>query len=75
MKQCMNWNRIIANAGLAFFTSLTANIATGNAFALETSSLMALIMAGLAFFTEMKLETEGGTAETIQKAINRGLLV
>ena len=56
----INWNRIIANAGVAFFTSLTANVATGNFYALETSFLTAFIFAGLAFFTELKTESEEG---------------
>lgn len=76
-EQSMNWNRISANAGLAFFTSLAANLATGSTTAFETSIILAIIMAGLAFFSEMKLETEqeGRTLSRVQQIVTAGLLV
>lgn len=53
----INWNRIAANAGLAFFTTLAATLLTGDANYL-VSIINAVIMSGVAFFTELKTESE-----------------
>lgn len=71
----INWNKIIANAGLAFFTSMTANIVIGNIDALATSAIVSALYAGLAFFTEMKIETEGGLIGKTQRVIATGLII
>lgn len=56
MKQCINWYRIFANAGLAFATTL---VATGvNA---ESAVINALLIGLIALFTEVKTETEPKT--------------
>lgn len=54
----MNTYKILANAGLVFFSTLAATTFTGNATALQISAINALIIAGVAGFTEMKNECE-----------------
>jgi hypothetical protein len=50
---CINWSKVIANAGLAFCTTL---LATGlNA---EFAVINAALIAGVALFTELKTENE-----------------
>jgi len=71
----INWNKICANAGMSFFTSLAANIGIGNFYAFETSIIIAVITAGLAFFTEMKFQCDEGTITAVQKFVQAGLLV
>ena len=67
MKQCINWNRVIANGGLAFCTTL---LATGlNAeFALVNAGLI----AGVALFTELKSESE--PINKVKRALSVGLV-
>jgi hypothetical protein len=78
MKKCINWNKIFANSGVAFFSTMTATGLTGSP-SLEASAISALMLAGLAFFTEMKIETDaqgkGAVTQHVQKIVNAGLLV
>ena len=58
--QCLNWNKIIANALFAFFSALVAANITGNGFfGWEIGITNALIMGGLSLAAEMKTETDG----------------
>lgn len=72
MKKCLNWNKIIANAGVAFFSTLSATSIAGNV-SLEASAISAIILAGLAFFSEMQIES-GGIKKDLQKIVNVGLI-
>jgi len=67
MKYCINWNRIIANGGLAFCTTL---LATGlnTEFALVNAGLI----AGVALFTELKSESE--PIEKVKRVLSLGLV-
>ena len=71
---CINWNKIFANAGVAFFSTMTATGLTGSP-SLEASALSAIFLAGLAFFTELKVESEGGLKKNLQKIVSAGLIV
>jgi len=70
----INWVRVLACGGLAFFSSFPANIITQNSAVLETSLITATIMAGIALFTELKLESYGTTG-ALQEIANKGLIV
>jgi len=77
----MNWDRIIANAGLTFCTSLIGFTAVGSPDALAGALFTAAITAGIAGFTEMKNECEQPPKTRtqaikckIQKAIASGLV-
>jgi len=71
-KLCINWYKIYANAGVAFFSTLAGTTAAGN-ISYEAAVISAIILAGLAFFTEMKLESDG-TFPKLQRAISTGLI-
>ncbi len=67
MKQCVNWNKVIANAGLAFCTTL---LATGlNA---QFAIVNATLIAGVALFTEIKSESE--PINKVKRALSVGLV-
>jgi hypothetical protein len=74
----MNWTKISANAGIAFFSTLSGTAIAGQPDAMA-SVVSAVILAGLAFFTELKLESEKGKhQEKLLKAqclINKSLIV
>lgn len=53
----MNWLKVSANGGTAFFTTLAATYLTGLAN-IDVSLIAAMIQSGLAFFAEMKIESE-----------------
>lgn len=56
----MNFDRLSANAGLAFFTSLGAFSVSGLKGDIVFAALVAAaIQAGLVFFSEWKKEEEG----------------
>jgi len=74
MNEVINWTRIIACGGVSFFTSMAANLATGNINSLETSILIAFITGGLALFTELKLESYGTTG-ALQNVVKQGLVL
>jgi len=75
MKTCINWNRIVANAGIAFFTTLTATQFTS----VEAGIYAGILTAGLVFFTELKTESDKGTINRyitkVQRVINTGLVL
>jgi hypothetical protein len=77
-KLCINWNKVLANGGIAFFTTLTATRFTGDINALEISVINALLITGLALFTELKVESEQDkpkrTITRVQKIVSAGLL-
>jgi len=67
---CINWNKIIANAGLAFCTTL---IATGfNGYA---SVINAALIAGIALFSEMKDESEPIGITKVKAVLSKGLVL
>lgn len=68
----INWNKISANAGLAFFTTLAATLLTGDANYL-ISILNALIISGVAFCTELKTESE--EIDRIQKRVATAVFI
>lgn len=68
MKQCTNWNRIIAIGGLTLCTTL---VATG--FNSYQSVINAVLVGGIALFTELKLESEVITK--VQKKLIVALIV
>lgn len=70
----INWNKICANAGVAFFSTLSGTALAGNV-SFEAAIVSAIILAGLAFFTEMKLECEDGTVGKLQKIVSTGVLM
>lgn len=55
----MNWQRILANGGVAFFTTLAAVYAAGVGN-IQVAIFAAFIQGGLAFFSEMKIEDANG---------------
>lgn len=69
MKNCVNWTRVIANAGLAFATTL---VATG--FQAEASLLNAVLIGMVALFTEMKLETEPPAVSKARVILAKGMV-
>lgn len=68
MKQCTNWNRIIAIGGLTLCTTL---VATG--FNSYQSVINAVLVGGIALFTELKLESEPLTK--IQRKLSVALVI
>ena len=67
--------KIASNAGIAFFTTLSATALTGGA-EINAALISAAILAGLAFFTEMKLECgDEGTLSRVQSLVNKSLIV
>lgn len=68
MKKTINWNKIWANAGLAFCTTL---IATG--YNTHASIINAGLLAAIALFTELKFESE--PISKVQRALQLGLIV
>jgi len=71
--KCVNWTRIIANAGLAFCSTVAAVSFTGNPDVLMIAVVNALFIAGVAFFTELKSESEG--MGKLKKVISTALIV
>lgn len=68
--QCINFNKIIANAGLVFCTTL---LATGlNA---EYALINASLMAGVALFTELKTESELPPIKKIKRILAQALIL
>jgi hypothetical protein len=55
----MNWTRVLANGGVAFFTTLAALYAAGIGD-IQVAIFAAFIQGGLAFFAEMKNEDATG---------------
>lgn len=68
LKQCVNWNRIIAIGGLTLCTTL---VATG--FNSYQSVINAVLVGGIALFTELKYESEPITK--LQRKLNVALVV
>jgi hypothetical protein len=68
MKNCINWGRIIAVAGLTFCTTL---VSTG--YQTMPAIINAGLISGIALFTELKFESEG--MEKIQRAINKAVVL
>jgi len=67
---CINWNKVIANAGLAFCTTF---LATGfNGYA---SVLNAALIAGIALFSEMKEESEPKGITKMKAILSKGLVL
>ena len=67
MKQYINWNRVLANGGLAFCTTL---LATG--INVEFAVVNAALIAGVALFTELKSESE--PINKVKSALSVGLI-
>lgn len=57
---CINWHKIAANAGVSFFTALTAYSFAGGSIELSLYSalVVAVITGGLAFFKEYQIQAE-----------------
>ena len=70
----MNLYKILANAGISFFTTLSATALTGHA-ELIAALISAAILGGLAFFTEMKLECDEGIPSKVQSVVNKSLII
>jgi hypothetical protein len=70
----INWIRVIACGGLAFFTAIPVNVVTGSPDFLISSALMGFVTGGLAFFTELKLESYGVTG-ALQPIVSKSLIL
>jgi hypothetical protein len=68
MKQCINWNRIIAIGGLTLCTTL---VATG--LNSSQSVINAVLVGGIALFTELKLQSDPLTK--IQRKLSVALII
>lgn len=71
----VNWNRVFANGGLAFCTTMLGfgAIAGMSQVVLFGALSTSLLTGGVALFTEMKQEDEGDNK--LNKFINASLLV
>jgi len=72
MKQNINWYKVVANGGIAFFSTLAGTTATIGLNP-EVSIASGLITAGLALCTEVKLESE--PIKRAQDKLTIGLIV
>ena len=68
----IRWNKIIANAGTAFFTTLSGVALAGLSInqALYIAIFPAAIQAGLAFFRELQVETGNPSPKKRTRVLN-----
>jgi hypothetical protein len=73
----MKWDKICANAGLVFVTTLGVTGFNGNIDAFFISFVNALIVGAIAFFTELNIEIDEKKypIAAFQKHVNKLLIV